>query len=72
MSKFESMCDVMKSDGGPVIAGIGAITVLVGGYYLSKRGYKGELKKGETTVSLTPASLAQPEQEAKVTEPAAE
>ena len=45
MSKFESICDVMKSDGGPVIAGVGVITVLVGGYYLTKRGYKGEVKK---------------------------
>ena len=69
MSKFESFCDVMKSDGGPVIAGVGAITVLVGGYYLSKRGYKGELKKGETTITVAPAS---PAPEAEVAEPAAE
>ena len=72
MSKFESICDVMKSDGGPVIAGVGAITVLVGGYYLTKRGYKGELKKGETTASLAPTSPAPEEPEAEATEPAAE
>ena len=72
MSKFESICDVMKSDGGPVIAGVGAITVLVGGDYLTKRGYKGEVKKGDTTVSLTPASPAPEEPEAEPTEPVAE
>ena len=72
MSKFESICDVMKSDGGPVIAGVGAITVLVGGYCLTKRGYKGELKKGETTSSLAPTSTAPEEPEAEATEPAAE
>lgn len=72
MSKFESICDVMKSDSGPVIAGVGAITVLVGGYYLSKRGYKGEVKKGDITVSLAPTSPAPEEPEAEATEPAAE
>ena len=72
MSKFESICDVMKSDGGPVIAGVGAITILVGGYYLSKRGYKGEVKKGEITVSLTPTSPAPEEPEAEAIEPATE
>lgn len=72
MSKLEAICDVMKSDGGPVIAGVGAITVLVGGYYLTKRGYKGELKKGETTASLAPASPAPEEAEAEATEPTAE
>jgi len=72
MSKFESICDVMKSDGGPVIAGVGAITVLVGGYYLTKRGYKGEVKKGEITGSLGPTSSAPEEPEAEATVPAAE
>ena len=69
MSKLEAICEIMKSDGGPVIAGVGAITVLVGGYYLTKRGYKGEVKRGDITVSLSPAS---PTAEAEATEPATE
>ena len=72
MSKFESICDVMKSDGGPVIAGVGTITVLVGGYYLTKRGYKCEVKKGETTITVAPASPTPAEPEAEANEPAAE
>ena len=49
MSKFEAICDVMKSDGGPVIAGVGAITLLVGGYYATKRNYKAEVRKGDAS-----------------------
>lgn len=52
-------------------AGVGGITVLVGGYYLTKRSYKGEVKKGDTTVSLTPASPTPEEPEAEANQPAA-
>ncbi len=55
MSKFETICDVMKSDGGPAIAGVGAITLLVGGYYLTKGNYRAEVKKGDASATLTPA-----------------
>lgn len=58
MSKFEAICDVMKSDGGPAIAGVGAITLLVGGYYLAKRNYRAEVKKGDASVALSPAQPA--------------
>lgn len=59
MSKFEAICDVMKSDGGPVIVGVGAITLLVGGYYVTKRNYKAEVQKGDVSASLSPASASQ-------------
>ena len=59
MSKFEAICDVMKSDGGPVIAGVGAITLLVGGYYATKRNYMAEVRKGDASVSFSPASVPQ-------------
>lgn len=65
MSKFEAICDVMKSDGGPVIAGVGAITLLVGGYYATKRNYKAKVRKGDASVSFSPASVPQEQ----VTEP---
>ena len=65
MSKFEAFCDVMKSDGGPVIAGVSAITLLVGGYYVTKRNYKAEVQKGDASASLSPASAEQ----AQVTAP---
>jgi len=55
MSKFEAICDVMKSDGGPAIVGVGAITLLVGGYYLAKGNYHAEVKKGDISAALAPA-----------------
>ena len=54
MSKFESMCDVMKSDGGVAIAGIAGIGIIAGSYYLSKHGYKAEVKRGDNSVTLSP------------------
>ena len=54
MSKFEAFCDVLKSDGGPAIIGVGAVGVIVGGYYLSKCGYKAEVKNGDKCISLAP------------------
>ena len=59
MSKFEAICDVMKSDGGPAIVGVGAITLLVGSYYMTKRNYKAEVQKGDVSASLAPASAEQ-------------
>ena len=54
MGKLETLCDVMKSDSGPAIAGIGAVAFMVGGYYFSRRGYKAEVKKGDSTVTISP------------------
>lgn len=55
MSKFETFCDVLKSDGGPVIFGTGAITLLVGGYYLVKGKYHAEIKNCDASATLAPA-----------------
>lgn len=65
MSKFEAICDVLKSDGGPVIFGTGAITLLVGGYYLAKGKYRAEVKKGDASAALAPAqaTIEQPKAE---------
>ena len=59
MSKFEAMCEVMKSENGPVIAGIGGIVLLVGGYYLTRNRYSAEYKNGDKSVSVTPGQLAE-------------
>ena len=65
MSKFETICDVLKSDGGPVIFGTGAITLLVGGYYFVKGKYRAEVKTGDASATLAPvqptAELAESE-----------
>ena len=55
MSKFESMCDVLRSDGGVAIAGITGIGLIAGGYYFSKRGYKADVKNAENSVTFAPA-----------------
>lgn len=49
------MCDVMKSDNDPVIAGVGGIVILVGGHMLMKNRYKAEVKKGDNSFTLAPA-----------------
>ncbi len=56
MNKFEAICDVLKSDGGPVIFGTGAITLLVGGYYLVKGNYHAEVKKGDASATFAPCN----------------
>lgn len=61
MSKFEAICDLMKSENGPVIAGVGGIVLLVGGHYVVNNKYKAEMKKGESSITLAPSTTA-PEQ----------
>ena len=60
MSKLETICDVMKGDGGVAIAGIAGIGFIATSYYFGKRGYKADVKSGDKSVTLTP-----PVQEAK-------
>jgi len=55
MSKFEAMCEVMKGENGPVIAGIGGIVLLVGTHLLTENRYSVEVKDGDTTVSAKPS-----------------
>lgn len=62
MNKFESMCEVMKSDGGVAVAAITGISLVAGGYYFSKRGYKADVRKGENSVTIAPAQQDEPEQ----------
>ena len=45
MMNFDSIADVLKSDNGPVIAGLGAVVLLVGGHYVTKSRYRVEAKK---------------------------
>ena len=50
MINLESIADVMKSDNGPVIAGLGAVVLLVGGHYVTKSRYWVEAKKESFTM----------------------
>lgn len=50
MMNFESIADVLKSDNGPVIAGLGAVVLLVGGHYVTKSQYRVEAKKESFTM----------------------
>ena len=67
MINLESITDVMKSDNGPVIAGLGAVVLLVGGHYVTKSRYRVEAKKegftmepaAEQTTAPDPPAQAQ-------------
>lgn len=48
--------EVLKSENGPVIAGLGAVVLLVGGHYVTKSRYRVEAKKESFT--MEPASEA--------------
>ena len=48
--------EVLKSEHGPVIAGLGAVVLLVGGHYVTKSRYRVEAKKESFT--MEPASEA--------------
>ena len=50
MMNFEHIADVLKSDNGPVIAGLGAVVLLVGGHYVTKSRYRVEANKESFTM----------------------
>lgn len=69
MMNFEHIADVLKSDNGPVIAGLGAVVLLVGGHYVTKSRYRVEAKKESFTMEPAAEQTKQPDPPAQVKEP---
>lgn len=57
MNKGELISNVLTSKAGPIIAGIGAITILVGGYYVMQENYSITWKNGEKSLTFAPAAV---------------
>ena len=69
MMNFESIADVMKSDNGPVIAGLGAVVLLVGGHCVTKSRYRVEAKKESFTMEPAAEQTKQPDPPEEAKEP---
>ncbi len=68
MMNFDSITDVLKSDNGPVIAGLGAVVLLVGGHYVTKSRYRVEAKKESFTMEPAAGQLREPDPPAQAEE----
>ena len=69
MMNLESIADVLKSDNGPVIAGIGAVVLLVGSHYVTKSRYRVEAKKEGFTMEPAAEQVKEPDPSEAVKEP---
>ena len=69
MMNFDSITDVLKSDNGPVIAGLGAVVLLVGGHYVTKSRYRVEAKKESFTMEPAVEHVKQLDPPAQTKEP---
>ncbi len=69
MMNFEHIADVLKSDNGPVIAGLGAVVLLVGGHYVTKSRYRVEAKKESFTMEPAAEQTKQPDPPEEAKEP---
>ena len=71
MMNLEHIADVLKSDNGPVIAGLGAVVLLGGGHCVTKSRYRVEAKKESFTMEPAAEQVKEPDppEEAKETNP---
>ena len=69
MMNFDSIADVLKSDNGPVIAGLGAVVLLVGGHYVTKSRYRVEAKKESFKMEPAAEQVKEPEPAEAAKEP---
>ena len=69
MMNLEHIADVLKSDNGPVIAGLGAVVLLVGGHYVTKSRYRVEAKKESFTMEPAAEQTKQPDPPEATKEP---
>ncbi len=69
MMNFEHIADVLKSDNGPVIAGLGAVVLLVGGHCVTKSRYRVEAKKESFTMEPAAEQTKQPDPPEEAKEP---
>lgn len=53
--------DILKSENGPVIAGLGAVVLLVGGHCVTKSRYRVEAKKESFTMEPAADAAKMPE-----------
>ena len=67
MSKFENVCELLKSESGPVYVGIAAVALIFVAHCLTKNGYRVTVKTGETTVTVasTSAAAEEPDEESE-------
>ena len=69
MMNFEHIADVLKSDNGPVIAGLGAVVLLVGGHCVTESRYRVEAKKESFTMEPAAEQTKQPDPPEEAKEP---
>ena len=69
MMNFEHIADVLKSDNGPVIAGLGAVVLLVGGHYVTKSRYRVEANKESFTMEPAAGQAKEPDPPEAAKEP---
>ncbi len=69
MMNLEHIADVLKSDNGPVIAGLGAVVLLVGGHCVTKSRYRVEAKKESFTMEPAAEQTKQPDPPEEAKEP---
>ena len=69
MMNLEHIADVLKSDNGPVIAGLGAVVLLVGGHYVTKSRYRVEAKKESFTMEPATDQVKEPDPSEEAKEP---
>ena len=69
MMNLEHIADVLKSDNGPVIAGLGAVVLLVGGHCVTKSRDRVEAKKESFTMEPAAEQTKQPDPPEEAKEP---